>query len=100
YRELGPRVNRLAHHLRGLGVGPDVAVAVGLERTPDMLVTVLAVLAAGGAYVPVDPRHPASRVAHVLAYSGARVLVTLTFLLPALPAAGATIVCLDRDGAR
>src|SRR5580658_6549079 len=54
YRELDARANRLANYLKGRGVGPDVRVAVCLERAPEAIVAVLAILKAGGAYVPID----------------------------------------------
>ncbi|QDQ09713.1 non-ribosomal peptide synthetase [Streptomyces spectabilis] len=76
YGELNARANRLARHLRGLGVGPDVLVALCLPRSEHLVVAVLAVLKAGGAYVPVDPASPADRLAHILADSAPRVLVT------------------------
>jgi amino acid adenylation domain-containing protein len=66
YGELNRRANQLAHHLRGLGVGPDDLVAIGLERGLDMVVAILATLKAGGAYVPLDPVHPDERLAHML----------------------------------
>ncbi|HEX9939684.1 MAG TPA: amino acid adenylation domain-containing protein, partial [Longimicrobium sp.] len=76
YRELDQRANRLAHHLRRRGVGPEVRVGVLVERSPDLVAAVLAVLKAGGAYVPLDPTYPAERLRYVLDDSGARVLVT------------------------
>ncbi|MFG1882363.1 amino acid adenylation domain-containing protein [Micromonospora sp. NPDC049102] len=76
YGELERRANRLAHLLVDHGVGPDVTVGVCLDRTPELVVTLVAVLKAGGAYVPVDPDHPADRVRHVLTDSSARLLVT------------------------
>nr|WJJ09222.1 non-ribosomal peptide synthase [Streptomyces spectabilis] len=76
YGELNARANRLARHLRGLGVGPDVLVALCLPRSEHLVVAVLAVLKAGGAYVPVDPASPADRIAHILTDSAPRVLVT------------------------
>ncbi|HVR07737.1 MAG TPA: condensation domain-containing protein, partial [Thermoanaerobaculia bacterium] len=76
YGELALRAERLARHLRRLGVGPDVRVAVCLERSPEMVVAVLAVLAAGGAYVPLDPLHPAARTALVLDDAAPAVVVT------------------------
>ena len=76
YRELNTRANRLAHHLRKLGVGPDVRVGLCLERSLEMLVGVLAVLKAGGAYVPLDPAYPQARLAHMLADSAPPVVLT------------------------
>ncbi|QCX74368.1 Tyrocidine synthase 3 [Streptomyces sp. YIM 121038] len=76
YGELNARANRLARHLRGLGVGPDVLVALCLPRSEHLVVAVLAVLKAGGAYVPLDPASPADRLAHVLDDSAPQVFVT------------------------
>ncbi|MFF1368751.1 amino acid adenylation domain-containing protein [Streptomyces virginiae] len=76
YRELDRSANRLAHHLRSLGVGPEVPVAVCVERTAALVTALLAVLKAGGAYVPLDPASPDERIAFTLADAGATVLVT------------------------
>lgn len=91
--ELGGRVDRLAGVLRARGVGPEVLVAVCLDRSPDLLVALLAVHRAGGAYVPLDPAYPAERLAFVLADSGARLLLTQRRLRGRLPAAD--VLCLD-----
>ncbi|MGA4844347.1 non-ribosomal peptide synthetase [Streptomyces sp. G45] len=66
YGQLDMRVNQLAHHLLERGVGPESTVAVTLPRSADLVVALLAVLKAGGTYVPIDPDHPRTRVAHVL----------------------------------
>ena len=58
YRELDARSSRLAHHLRALGVGPEVVVGLCLERSPEMLIGLLGILKAGGAYLPLDPDYP------------------------------------------
>ncbi|HEV2735349.1 MAG TPA: amino acid adenylation domain-containing protein, partial [Longimicrobiaceae bacterium] len=76
YSELNARANRLAHHLRRLGVGPEARVALCVERSPEMVVGLLAVLKAGGAYVPLDPTHPDDRLRFVLADSAPAVLLT------------------------
>jgi len=76
YAELNRRANRIAHALRGRGVGPERRVAVCLDRTPALVATLLGVLKAGGAYVPLDPAHPPARHAAVLRLAGAGVVVT------------------------
>ncbi len=76
YGELNRRANRLARRLRTHGVGPDVLVALAVERSAGMVVALLAVLKAGGAYLPLDPDYPAQRLAHMLRDSGARLVLT------------------------
>ncbi|HEX8695435.1 MAG TPA: amino acid adenylation domain-containing protein, partial [Longimicrobium sp.] len=97
YGELEERANRLARHLRGLGVGPDARVGLCLERSPELMVGVLGILKAGGAYVPLDPAYPGERLAYMLEDSAARVLLTQASLVERLPAGGATVVRLDAD---
>ncbi len=75
YAELHARSGRLAHALRGRGVGPESRVGICVERSPGMLVAMLAVLQAGGAYVPLDPAHPLERLRYVLEDAGVRVLL-------------------------
>ncbi|HSK75058.1 MAG TPA: amino acid adenylation domain-containing protein, partial [Thermoanaerobaculia bacterium] len=100
YRELNARANQLARHLRRLGVGPDVRVAVCLERSLDLVTALLGVLKAGGAYVPIDPDYPVDRRAFMLADSRAAALVTDSRWLADLPPAGPRPVLLDLDRAR
>ncbi|MFL5539647.1 MAG: amino acid adenylation domain-containing protein, partial [Longimicrobiaceae bacterium] len=76
YAELNARANRLAHDLRSRGVGPEVRVALCVERGPGMVAAVLAVLKAGGAYVPLDPAYPRDRLAYMLADSAPAVVLT------------------------
>ena len=95
YGELNGRANQLAHRLRELGVGPEVLVGVCHERTPELVVCLLAVLKAGGAYVPMDPNYPPQRVAFMLEDTKAPVLLTQRSLLAGLPTTGAQAVCLD-----
>ena len=98
YGELHERSQRLAGRLRELGVGPEVLVAVCAGGALTRLVGLVAVLAAGGAYVPLDPTYPAERSAYILGDTRAPVLLTERSLAGRLPAAGATIVCLEDDG--
>ena len=97
YGELDARANQLAHHLRALGVGPEVVVGLCVERSLEMVVGLLGILKAGGAYLPLDPDYPPERLAFMLADAGAPVLVTHSALLDRLPAHGARIVRLDAD---
>jgi amino acid adenylation domain-containing protein len=98
YAELDERANRLARHLAGMGVGPEVRVGICLRRGVELMVAVLGVLKAGGAYVPLDPGFPAERLRWMLDDSGAAVLLTHQPALDALPVGlRARVVVLDRD---
>jgi amino acid adenylation domain-containing protein len=97
YQALNQRANQLAHHLQGLGVGPEVLVGVCMARTPDLIVALLGVQKAGGAYVPLDPAYPPERIAFMLEDTQAPVLLTQAALLPSLPSLQARGLCLDRD---
>ena len=99
YRELDAGSSRLAHHLRGLGVGPEVVVGLCLERSPAMVVGLIGILKAGGAYLPLDPDYPGERLAFMLDDAGARVLLTQSALLERLPPDRARIVLVDADAA-
>jgi len=100
YAELNRRANRLAHHLRTLGVGPDVAVGVYMERSLEMLIGMLAVMKAGGAYLPLDPAYPADRVEFMLRDSAAPVLLAHGRLVSRLPNINAKVVRVDVDQAQ
>jgi amino acid adenylation domain-containing protein/non-ribosomal peptide synthase protein (TIGR01720 family) len=76
YRELNRRANQLAHHLRKLGIGPEVLVGICVERSLEMVVGQLGILKAGGAFVPFDPDYPKERLVFMLEDSQARVLLT------------------------
>ena len=81
YGKLDACANQLAHHLRSLGVGPEVVVGLCVERSPAMLVGLIGILKAGGAYLPLDPSYPPERLAFMLEDAGAPVLVTQAGLL-------------------
>jgi amino acid adenylation domain-containing protein len=99
YAELNAKANKLAHHLKNLGVGQESLVGVCVERSVEMLVAVLATLKTGGAYLPLDPTYPKSRLDFMLNDSGVKVLLSEARLLQALPEYNGTIVCLDEDAA-
>ncbi|MER6363213.1 amino acid adenylation domain-containing protein [Kitasatospora sp. NPDC001527] len=99
YAELDGRAERLARRLRRRGVGRDVLVGVCTERSVDLVVALLAVLKAGGAFVPLDPHFPPERIAFMLADSGLPVLLTQRAVAGRLPASGAEVICLDEPDA-
>src|SRR5262249_5162359 len=85
YRELNKRANKLARHLRRLGVGPESLVGICMERSTEMLVGLLAILKTSGAYVPLDPAYPQERLAFLLDDARVEVLVTQAELLAQIP---------------
>jgi amino acid adenylation domain-containing protein/non-ribosomal peptide synthase protein (TIGR01720 family)/FkbM family methyltransferase len=95
YAELHARADALAGALRARGVGPEVPVAIFLDRSSHLAVAVLAVLRAGGFYVPVDPAYPAERIAFVLDDSRAAVVLTRAGLAGALPPHPGAVLCVD-----
>jgi len=97
YAQLDDRAGRLAQHLHGLGVGAGTLVGVCLERVPETMVALLAILKTGAAYVPIDPTYPAERRAFMLADAQAPVIVTQESLLEELATQSGRLVCIDRD---
>jgi non-ribosomal peptide synthetase component F len=95
YQKLNTQADQLAHHLRSLGVGPDVLVALCVERSLEMVVALLGILKAGGAYVPLDPDYPRERLGFMLADSSAPLLVIQRRLLDRLPNLSGRILLLD-----
>ncbi|MCG3754386.1 non-ribosomal peptide synthetase [Amycolatopsis sp. Poz14] len=85
YAALDARATRLAQHLRAAGAGPDVRVAVCLERCPELVISVLGIMKAGAAYVPLDPTYPADRLAYLVQDSRAQLLLSQRDLLDRLP---------------
>jgi amino acid adenylation domain-containing protein len=99
YAALDAAANRVAHHLRARGVGPEVPVGVVADRSPEMVVALLAVLKAGGACVSLDPAYPADRLAWMLEDSGARLIVSPRARVFASPRAGVEVLALDAEAA-
>jgi amino acid adenylation domain-containing protein len=99
YAELNRRANQLAHHLQGLGIGPEVLVGVYMERCVEMVVGLLGVLKAGGAYVPIDPTYPQKRVAFMLQDSQIAVLLTQQQFIEAWPELTVQVIRLDTEWA-
>ncbi|HEU4712855.1 MAG TPA: amino acid adenylation domain-containing protein [Pyrinomonadaceae bacterium] len=95
FGELNERANRLAHRLLRWGVGPEVVVALLVERSPEVVAALLAILKAGGAYLPLDPSSPPQRLAYMLNKARAKVLLTQQALLPNLPTTETPTLCLD-----
>jgi non-ribosomal peptide synthetase component F len=95
YAELNRRANQLAHHLRPLGVGPEVPVGLCVERSLDMVVGLLGILKAGGAYVPLDPTYPKDRLAFMMQDARIPLLLTQGHLVGALPTHATPTLCLD-----
>jgi amino acid adenylation domain-containing protein/non-ribosomal peptide synthase protein (TIGR01720 family) len=99
YAELNQRANQLAHHLLALGVGAEIRVGVAMPRSAELVIALMAVLKAGGTYVPLDPDYPADRVAYMLDDSQAKVLLTQQSLLAQLPQTDAQVVLVEAGGA-
>ncbi len=97
YRELSERANKVAHYLRRRGVGPDVLVGVCLERSPEMIVALLAVWKAGGAYVPLDPAYPLERLSFMIDDAQPLVLLTEEKCRPLFSAIGDEAIYLDSE---
>jgi amino acid adenylation domain-containing protein len=97
YGELSGRAERLARYLREIGVGPEALVGVFLERSIEAIVALVAVLKAGGAYLPLDPAYPSERVVTILEDAKPAVMLTEERFLDRLPPHGAHVICLDRE---
>ena len=99
YGQLYARAGGIARRLRELGVGPGARVGVCLERSPDLVVGLLAVLGSGAAYVPLDPSYPAERLAYLLVDSAAAAILTRSDLAGRLSSGSAPVILLDREEA-
>lgn len=103
YAQLNRRANQLAHRLKRMGVGPDVPVAICVERSLEMVVGLLGILKTGGAYVPIDPTYPRERLLFLLQDSSAALLITQAAIFDGEAVAAmnirSPILFLDRDAA-
>ena len=98
YREVDERANQLAHHLRNQGVKADTLVAMCLNKSAEMIVALLGVLKAGGAYLPMDPAYPEDRLRFMMEDSGVSHLITTQALLDSVPVKVKSVILLDADG--
>src|SRR5437763_13362404 len=99
YAQLNRRGNQVGHYLRQMGVGPEVRVGICVERGAEMIVTLLGILKAAGAYVPLDGSYPKERLAYMVEDARAAVLVTQKELADKLHDFGGRVVLLDNDRA-
>jgi len=97
YRELNARANRLAHHLRSLGVGPETCVGILVERSLEMVGTILGVLKAGGCYLPLDPAYPMERLSFMLEDARASLLLTSEASSAMMFERLVPVACVDSD---
>ena len=97
YRQLNERANRLAHQLSAWGVGPEQLVAIYAERSAELVMGVLAVLKAGGAYLPLDTLYPTERIAYMLGDAKPRVILTQERWAALLPQSDARVWCLEQS---
>ncbi|MBO1057381.1 MAG: amino acid adenylation domain-containing protein [Dolichospermum sp. JUN01] len=97
YQQLNTQANQLAHYLQSLGVGAEVLVGIYLERSLSMTVALLAVLKAGGGYVPLDIDYPQQRLTYISQDSQISVLITQESLLNSLPVEGVKVIVLDQE---
>jgi amino acid adenylation domain-containing protein/FkbH-like protein len=97
YSDLNERANRLAHYLRGVGVGRETLVGICVTRSIEMVVGLLGILKAGGAYVPLDPAYPTERLSFMIEDAQVSVLLTQQALLDSLPRHAGHTLCIDSD---
>jgi amino acid adenylation domain-containing protein len=97
YAELNCRANQIAHYLQAVGIGPDMLVGICLERSENLLISMLGVLKAGGAYVPLDPLHPYERLTFQCEDAALRVVLTQERLRSLFAESILHILCLDTE---
>jgi amino acid adenylation domain-containing protein/non-ribosomal peptide synthase protein (TIGR01720 family) len=97
YGELDTQATLLARYLQSVGVGPEVPVGICMERCPELIVAIVAVLKAGGCYVPLDPSYPSERLAFMMADSNTQTVITRRRFVPLLLQQGQHTICLEGD---
>ena len=97
YNELNERSNRLAHYLKKHGIGPDVKTGICIERSPEMVIGLLAILKAGGAYVPLDPSYPAERLKFMIEDTEIPLILTQKSTAEKFPETNAKLISLDSE---
>jgi fengycin family lipopeptide synthetase B len=97
YSELNGKANQLAHYLSSKGLKSGDVVALCMGRRPEMIVSILGVLKAGAAYLPIDPQYPEDEIGYLLEDSGAVLVLTRSSLVADLPGTKRAVVCIDRD---
>jgi amino acid adenylation domain-containing protein len=97
FRQLNEQINQTAHFLRKQGVGPETKVGIYLERSVEMIVSLMAVMKAGGAYVPMDPTYPLDRITFIMNDSGSSILITQNSLLDNIKHINTHILNLDKE---
>ncbi|HZF37248.1 MAG TPA: amino acid adenylation domain-containing protein, partial [Blastocatellia bacterium] len=100
YAEVNARANQLARHLVGLGVGPGERVGVYLRHSPEVIISLLAVMKAGGAYVPLEPAHPGARSAYIIADAELELIITQSGVAEGLPESAARALLIDAEWGR
>ncbi|MDZ7994279.1 MAG: non-ribosomal peptide synthetase [Nostoc sp. EfeVER01] len=98
YTQLNNRANQIARYLQKLGIGAEILVGLCVDRSPLMVLGILAILKAGGAYLPLDPTYPQERLAFMLQNSQPKVLLTQEHLKAELPAHETQVICIDQIG--
>lgn len=96
YQELNQKSNQLAHYLRTQGVGPEIIVALACERSLEMIIGIMGILKAGGAFVPMDPASPHERLVYLLEDTKTPIVLTQSWLTAKLPITGEKIIELDK----
>ena len=97
YRELNERANQVAHYLQNHSVGPEILVGVCLERSPELVIALLGVWKAGGAFLPLDPAYPRERLSFMMRDAGVKLLLTDEKCRKSFPVANETATCLDSE---